>query len=168
MGFPVAIGEALAVGVRIVASAVSGISEVLHYRPMELSVLDVAARALATGIAGLAPCRSSRYGLATSRPNLIEDRYDTCENGRWLAEPSLPVLGKQESCAARTSIGTPPRADAIPLAASPSTTTAIRLTLCAIGGEPIALTDVAPAQVLLASESHRGHPVADEGQGGAN
>jgi len=84
-GVPVALMEALALGIPVVASDLSGISELVVHQETGLLVPPAQPGALAAAVSRLAGDPSLRARLAREGRRRVEERYDLSRNARDLA-----------------------------------------------------------------------------------
>jgi glycosyltransferase involved in cell wall biosynthesis len=96
-GIPVAIMEALAVGIPVVSTAVSGIPELIRHEETGLLVPEKDVDELATAIARLAADRSLRDRLASNGRALVESEYNISDNADRLAEVFRQVIEARRS-----------------------------------------------------------------------
>jgi glycosyltransferase involved in cell wall biosynthesis/predicted ATP-grasp superfamily ATP-dependent carboligase len=119
-GIPVAVMEALALGVPCVATDVSGVSELVRPGQTGLLVPERDAAALAAAIAGLAadPVKARRLGAAGR--DHVARQFDLATNvthlRRLLAAGIAPARNGERPCAERNGVGADERRDEGPLA----------------------------------------------------
>jgi glycosyltransferase involved in cell wall biosynthesis len=104
-GIPVALMEAMAIGVPVVASDVSGIPELVHDGSTGLLVLPGDAIGLADAIERLIDDRSLRDQLTDAGRRKIEQEFDLESTGRAMARIFQSSGGVPDPASSRSDVG---------------------------------------------------------------
>ncbi len=96
-GIPVAMMEALGMGVPVVSTHTSGIPELVHHQENGLVVPEKDAEALAAALAQLAKDRDLRQRLAANGPAVVAEEFDIRKNARRLVNVFRQLVGENAS-----------------------------------------------------------------------